>query len=109
MKLPKAFTRAYWDARVARRFDFPSNVTSGAAIVTYTYATTPDQEPIVPTFQGLVDRCYSENPVVFGAIQARASLFSEAEFKWQDLNDRHLFGNADLAKLEQPWPGGTTG
>lgn len=69
---------------------------------------TPDNEKILPTFANHVD-AYGSNGVVFGVILARLMLFSEAEFKFQRLNDKSLFGNHDLEKLEHPWPGGTTG
>jgi hypothetical protein len=52
---------------------------------------------------------YQNSGVVFGVVLARLSLFSEAEFKYQDLKDKHLFGTPDLSILETPWPGATTG
>lgn len=69
---------------------------------------TPDNERILPTFQNAM-ASYSGSSVVFGVILARLMLFSEAEFKFQRLNDKSLFGNPSLEKLENPWPGGTTG
>lgn len=69
---------------------------------------TPDREKILPTWQNTT-LAYANSGVVFGVILARVMLFSEAEFKFQNLADKSLFGNADLTLLEEPWPGGTTG
>lgn len=81
---------------------------SGAAILTTTYGS-PGNEPILPTLVGQTQQAYYGNAVVFGAMLARLSLFSEAEFKFRRLADKGLFGNQDLSVLEQPWPNGTTG
>lgn len=69
---------------------------------------TPDNEKILPTFVNHAN-AYSNSAVVFGVVLARLMLFSEAEFKFQTLADKSLFGNEDLSLLENPWPGGTTG
>lgn len=66
-------------------------------------------ERVQPEFQSYVQDGYKGNGIVFALILARLSLFSEATFKFQNLADKTLFGNADLLKLEQPWPSGTTG
>lgn len=47
------------------------------------------------------------NSVAFACIDRRMSVFGEATFKWRDLDDKHLYGTTELAKLETPWPGGT--
>jgi phage portal protein BeeE len=60
---------------------------------------------------------YKTNSIVFGAILARMSLFSEATFAFQDLETKKLSGmftrdgrtNTSLRKLENPWPNGQTG
>jgi phage portal protein BeeE len=49
------------------------------------------------------------NTVVFAAIDRRASVFSEAVFKWRNKRTKKLWSNDNLAKLETPWPNGTTG
>lgn len=49
------------------------------------------------------------NAVIFGLIDRRLSVFTEARFKFRSLQDKHLFGDKSLAKLEVPWPGATTG
>lgn len=66
-------------------------------------------ERILPEFQSYADIGYKGNGIVFALILARISLFSEATFKFQNLADKRLYGTPDLALLESPWPGGTTG
>jgi phage portal protein BeeE len=105
--------------RLSRRFDaaggWEGNA-SGAAVFTTTYGS-PDREAILPNLTAFANEAYSGNSIVFGAILARLSLFSQARFAYQDLGDEHLWG-ADvtdgrratgLRKLERPWPNGTTG
>lgn len=51
------------------------------------------------------------NPAVFAIAQIRVLLFSEARFQWQQMRSGRpgdLFGNPDLALLEEPWAGHTT-
>lgn len=81
---------------------------SGAAVFTTTYGD-PNVERILPTFASYAEQAYAGDSIVFGAILARLQLFSEAELIWQNRADERLFGNADLARLEEPWPNGTTG
>src|SRR5258708_29143322 len=48
--------------------------------------------------------------MVFADILVRMALFSEGRFPFQAKDDKHLFGNTSLAKLEEPFgPGTTTG
>ena len=68
---------------------------------------TPDKEKILPTFYNAT-HAYANSGVVFGAILARIMLLSEVEFKFENLDNKSLFGNTDLSILETPWPGGTT-
>jgi hypothetical protein len=71
-----------------------------------------EEEEVMPTFQGYAQGLYYASPIVFSAILARASLFSEARFQWRQRRDGRpgpLFGNQELALLEEPWPNGTTG
>ena len=47
---------------------------------------------------------------MFAAILVRMALFAEARFQYQAKDDKHLFGNTSLAKLEEPFgPDTTTG
>jgi hypothetical protein len=67
---------------------------------------------ISPDFVGLVERAFKRSPIIFAAVTTRMHLFAEARFQFQRLvNGRPgpMFGNPDLAILETPWPGGTTG
>lgn len=68
----------------------------------------PDAEKILPTWQNAT-ASYANSGVVFGVILARIMLFSEIEFKFENLDNKSLFGTPDLSLLENPWPGGTTG
>lgn len=49
------------------------------------------------------------NTVVFSAIDRRASVFAEADFKWRNLKTKKIFGTDALKKLEEPWPDGAAG
>jgi len=64
------------------------------------------------TFLGYASGAYKANGIIFSVSMARARPFSEVSFKWRRVNQTgpgsDLFGNADLAPLETPWPGGTT-
>lgn len=69
-------------------------------------------EEIESNFSGYVSGAYKANGVIFATILARLLLFSEARFQWQAINQGRpgdLFGTAELAILETPWPNGTTG
>jgi phage portal protein BeeE len=102
--------------RLAVRFTGRGINPSGASVLTTTYGS-PGNEPILPTLMAQTQAAYGSNAVVFGAILARLMLFSEASFAFRDLSDKHLHGANELdgrrlttlRKLEQPWPGGTTG
>lgn len=101
--------RAGWDAirQVARSpLDLPVDV--GDYVYGFSYGT-PNAEKVTPGFEQFAALAYAGNAVVFGIIHRRMQLFSEATFKWRQLSDKKLFGNADLAKLEVPWPNGTAG
>lgn len=64
------------------------------------------------SFVGYVQAAFKSNGVVFACMLARMMLFSEARFQWQRFQRGRpgdLFGTAELAVLEEPWPNGTTG
>ena len=65
-------------------------------------------ERIVGTLQSYVVDGYSSNSVVFACLLERIKLLAQAEFKFQDLRTRGLFGTPSLRLLEEPWPNGTT-
>jgi phage portal protein BeeE len=82
---------------------------SGAAVLTTTYGM-PDREALLPQLTAATHTAYSGNAIVFGAILARAMLFSEATFKFQARSDKKLTDLPPRASLlETPWPNGTTG
>lgn len=74
--------------------------------------SSTDREAVENNFTGYVQAAYKANGVVFATILARLLLFSEARFQFQQMRGGRpgdLFGNPDLAVLENPWPNGTTG
>ncbi|MFF8831377.1 phage portal protein [Streptomyces sp. NPDC015131] len=71
-----------------------------------------DTERIANDFVGYVEGAYKRNGAVFACMAARQMAFSEARFQWRRFKDgrpSELFGSTELALLEKPWPGGTTG
>jgi phage portal protein BeeE/2'-5' RNA ligase len=78
------------------------------SVLASTYGT-PDAERILPTFEQYTGLAYMGNSVLFAVIGRRLNLFSDATFKFRSLSDKHLFGSPELAKLETPWPNGSTG
>lgn len=92
--------------RTTARFYTPEP-TGGNLFATTSYGA-PNNERILPEYRNALT-AYQNSGAVFGVILARLSLFTEAEFKFQRLADKGLFGNASLGILETPWPGATTG
>jgi phage portal protein BeeE len=105
VRLIDRLRRRYWEGEA-----------SGAAVFMSTYGD-PNNEAVIPQLAAYNRTAYKDNGIVFGAILARLSLFSEATFAFKDKTDGHLFGADEtdgrrqtaLRKLEQPWPNGTTG
>lgn len=99
------------------RYSRPGIDPSGASILTTTYGGLNGNEALVPGQITDARTAFGANSVVFGAMLARSSLFSEATFAFRDLVDKSLSGsfevdgrrNTALRKLETPWPNGTTG
>lgn len=81
---------------------------NAASLIGYSYGS-PNAEKIEPTFQQFAQLAYGGNAVVFGIINKRLKLFSEARFKFRNLSTKRLFGGTELLKLEQPWPNGSSG
>ena len=77
--------------------------------------------PWMQTTMGSLDRekvaasavaAYKTSGPVFALILARMQVFSQVQFRWahfQGSQPGDLFGSPELAALETPWPGGTTG
>lgn len=95
------------DRMFGRSERFNPATASGASVLMSSFGS-PDNESILPNFHNAA-ATYGNSAVVFGVMYARIALFSEAEFKFQRLSDKKLFGTQALAKLEAPWPGGSTG
>lgn len=72
------------------------------ALAAYGYGSPGYSSPVGPT--GITG-----NAVLFGLIDKRLSVFTEMRFKFRALDDKHLFGTAELEKLENPWQDGVTG
>lgn len=84
--------------------------TAGWPIITTSLAG--DRLWASPDFMGIVERAFKRNPIVFAAVETRMHIFSEVRFQFQQLDNGRpgaLFGTPELAPLEAPWPGGTTG
>lgn len=95
--------------RLIRRDGYWEGMASGAAVLTTSYGS-PDREPVMPQMTAWAQQAYAGNAIIFGAILVRMALFCEARFQFQAKDDKHLFGNQDLAKLEEPFgPNTTTG
>lgn len=96
------------DRLLSRRAGFWEGDASGAAILTSSYGS-PDREPLLPQLAAFAAQAYGSSSPVFAASLVRMALFSEVTFQFQAKDDRHLFGNASLAKLERPFgPRSTT-
>lgn len=77
-----------------------------------TQTLTGSTEPIPEDFGSMVEYAYKSNGVVFACMLVRQMLFSEARFafrRYENSRPSALFSAANLAILEEPWPGGTTG
>ncbi|GAB3117858.1 hypothetical protein GCM10027160_29050 [Streptomyces calidiresistens] len=70
---------------------------------------THDREAIENDFEGYIRGALKANGPIFSCIAARQHVFSQGEFGWRSAIDGRRFGDEQLALLENPWPGGTTG
>lgn len=71
-----------------------------------------NEEIIGNDFEAYVNGAFKANGTVFACILARQWVFSEARFQYRRFENgrpQALFGDASLARLERPFPGGTTG
>src|SRR5260221_70703 len=90
-----------WD-RLARRAGYWEGLASGAAVLTTSYGSS-DREQVLPELAAFSQQSYGPSSIWFAAILVRVALFSEARFKYQAKDDKHLFGNEPLLKLEDPY------
>lgn len=98
-----------WDRLIRRDAGYWEGMASGAAVLTTSYGS-PDREPLLPQLAAFAQQALGSSSPVFSAHLVRLALFSEVTFTWQAKDDKHLWGNTDLAKLEEPFgPGTTTG
>ena len=104
---------AWWDrfARPRGRHEAPATrrLTPPGSLYYQTFPLTPGRESVGNDFRTYAESGYQGNGVVFAVANQRLMLVSQAEFKWQDLASRRLYGTPDLTLLEQPWPNGTAG
>jgi len=103
---------AWWDrfARRTRGRHEAPDAARGLADGGYYYTTWQQdgRESVGTAFPSYVTLGYQGNGVIFAVSNTRLMLFSQAEFKWQDLTTRRLFGTPELLPLEMPWPAGTS-
>lgn len=75
------------------------------------YTMPGDSQEEIRDFTSLVRGAYKSSAVVFACMDVRAKLFSEPPFTFRQLTKGRpgkMFGTPELARLEKPWPGGTT-
>lgn len=80
-------------------------------LVPQTSMETSKTEPIGNNFAGYVNGGLFSNGVIFGLENTRLRVFSQARIQYQRMRagrPGELWGDAGLAAIEQPWPGGTT-
>jgi phage portal protein BeeE len=78
----------------------------------YSRPVNGEEKPFTPEFQVAVDLVLKRSGPIAALMFVRQLVFSEARFQFRQRRSGQpgeLFGTADLAILEQPWPGGTTG
>ncbi len=103
-------TRSAFDAMSLEQYIAAASGSYYAGPITQTLTSGQAIQAAPETFAGHSGRFVS-NPIVFACEQVRVSIFSGARFQFQRMNNgrpSELFGTADLAVLERPWPGGTT-
>lgn len=76
------------------------------------YSLMGNEEQIENDFEAYIRYCFKGNGIVWSLMAARQLVLSEARFQWRRFKDgrpQDPFGSEELALLERPWPGGTTG
>lgn len=68
-----------------------------------------NRESLPPGLVRLAREAMRANGIVFACEAVKAALFSEARFKFQSMQDDHIFGDPSLRLLEHPWPGADSG
>src|SRR5215468_712638 len=90
------------DRLIRRDTGYWEGMASGAAVLQTTYGG-PDREAVLPQWAAWAQSANASSAVVFSALVIRMSLFSEVTFQFQAKDDKHLFGNTALLKLEEPF------
>lgn len=111
-KLLEKIAAARAPAREQKAFSQPPFWSLDSLRSTLLPTALPDRERIENDFEGYVEGAYKRNGPVFACMLARQMVFSEARLTWRQFRGGRpgdLFGTTDLALLETPWPGGTTG
>jgi phage portal protein BeeE len=70
------------------------------------------ERPVVADFLVACERIFKRNGPIAALMFVRQMVFSEARFQFRQMRNGRpgdLFGNQDLALLEEPWTNGTTG
>src|SRR5215475_10128541 len=96
-----------WDRLIRRDTGYWEGMASGAAVLQTTYGG-PDREAVLPQWAAWAAQAHASSAVVFSAQLIRMWLFSEVTFQFQAKDDKHLFGNTSLAKVEEPFGPGST-
>lgn len=95
----KAFVQPnFWDLNAARN--------------SFSLMPWDSREQVDPAFAGMIQRAYKKNGIIFALSLTRMLIFSEARIMYRQRRKGRpgdLFGGPELAKLEHPWRGGTTG
>jgi len=68
------------------------------------------EEEIAPTYSSVAAQAYEANPVVFGCVELRRRVFSQASLQWQQVRGGtpgKFFGTPALSLFEKPWPNAT--
>lgn len=99
--------------RDAKAFEQPPFWEQDGLTAPYWYTSaTSNAEKIDSNYLAYVESAFKASGPVFSVIRFRQAIFSEARFQWREYRagvPGDLFGTADLALLERPWRGGTTG
>lgn len=99
-------------ARRSLPFDDSSWPVGFDPFLSYSRPVNGEEKPFTPEYQVAVDLVLKRSGPIAALMFVRQLVFSEARFQWRrHVNGRpgDLFGTPELALLEQPWPGGTTG
>lgn len=67
----------------------------------------PNAERVISSYQEFAEKAFAGNSVIFGLSLARMLLFTEARAVFRDRSTKKLSRTDALARLENPWPGGT--